>query len=158
MEDFKKAKRDQLKEALGFLPWCMIVDAFQQWIYLHPDHSVEEREDFFASLMDRFNTGVDWTSLEEFKKNLWLFQLHIFEVPFYYIEYGISQLGALSVYRNYKKFGKEKALQKYEDFLKLGYTKPIDELYEAAGIKFDFSIPYVKELVDFVRDELKGIQ
>jgi len=158
VEDFKKAKRDQLKEALGFLPWCMIVDAFQHWIYLHPDHSVEEREDFFASLMDRFGTGVDWTGLEKFKKNLWLFQLHIFEVPFYYIEYGISQLGALSVYRNYKKFGKEKALQKYEDFLKLGYTKPIDELYEAAGIKFDFSIPYVKELVDFVRDELKGIQ
>ncbi|NQV19259.1 MAG: M3 family oligoendopeptidase [Armatimonadetes bacterium] len=157
-EDFKKAKRDQLKEALGFLPWCMIVDAFQHWIYLNPDHSVEEREDFFASLMDRFNSGIDWTDLEKFKKNLWLFQLHIFEVPFYYIEYGMSQLGALSVYRNYKKFGKEKALQKYEDFLKLGYTKPVKELYETAGIKFDFSESYVKELVEFVKEELEGIQ
>ncbi|MCK4312439.1 MAG: M3 family oligoendopeptidase [Candidatus Cloacimonetes bacterium] len=156
--DFKKAKRDQLKGALSFLPWCMIVDAFQHWIYLNPDHSVEEREDFFASLMDRFGTGVDWKGLKNFKKILWLFQLHIFEIPFYYIEYGISQLGALSVYRNYKKFGKEKTLQKYEDFLKLGYTKPINELYETAGIKFDFSEKYVKELVDFVREELERIK
>ncbi len=158
VEDFKKAKRDQLKGALSFLPWCMIVDAFQHWIYLNPNHSVEGREDFFASLMDRFNSGVDWMDLEEFKKNLWLFQLHIFEIPFYYIEYGISQLGALSVYRNYKKFGKEKALQKYEDFLKLGYTKPVKKLYETAGIKFDFSESYVKELVEFVKEELEGIQ
>lgn len=155
--DFAKARKDQLKGALGFLPWCMIVDAFQHWIYLNPNHSLEEREEFFASLMDRYNSGVNWQGLEDYKKIMWLFQLHIFEVPFYYIEYGMSQLGALSVYRNYKKFGKETAIDKYENFLSLGYSKPVDKLYEAAGIKFDFSISYVKTMVDFVREELAEI-
>lgn len=156
--DFNKARQDQLKGALSFLPWCMIVDAFQHWIYLNPDHTIEEREAYFCSLMDRYNTGVNWEGLEEFKKIIWLYQLHIFEVPFYYIEYGMSQLGALSVYKNYKLSGKEEALKKYENFLSLGYSKPVDKLYEAAGIKFDFSAPYVKKLVDFVREELKEIK
>jgi len=155
--DLKKAKRDQLKGAVSFLPWCMIVDAFQHWIYLNPDHTVEEREDYFLSLLKRYDTGIDYTGVEKFKKILWLFQLHIFEVPFYYIEYGMSQLGALAVYRNYKKFGKEKELEKYENFLKLGYTVPVDKLYEAAGIKFDFSAKYVKELVAFVKEELAKV-
>ncbi len=156
--DFDKAKRDQLKNALSFLPWCMIIDAFQHWIYLNPDHTVEEREEHFVSLMDRFGTGVDWNGLEDLKKIIWLFQLHIFEVPFYYIEYGMSQLGALAVYRNYRKFGKEKALEKYENFLNLGYTVPVNELYKTAGVNFDFSEEYVKELVDFVREELERIK
>jgi oligoendopeptidase F len=156
--DFNKARIDQLKGALSFLPWCMIVDAFQHWIYLNPDHTIEEREAYFVSLMDRYNTGVNWDELEDFKKIMWLYQLHIFEVPFYYIEYGMSQLGALSVYKNYKLSGKEEALKKYEKFLSLGYSKPVNELYEAAGIKFDFSAPYVKKLVDFVREELKEIK
>ncbi|RLC51148.1 MAG: M3 family oligoendopeptidase [Candidatus Cloacimonadota bacterium] len=156
--DYKKAKREQLKGALSFLPWCMIVDAFQHWIYLNPEHTPQERENYFASLMDRFNSGVNWHGLEQFKKILWLFQLHIFEVPFYYIEYGMSQLGALAIYRNYKKFGKEKALENYENFLKLGYTKPVNELYETAGIKFDFSEKYIRQLVDFVKEELEGLK
>ncbi len=156
--DFDKAKRDQLEKALSFLPWCMIIDAFQHWIYTNPNHTVEEREEHFVSLMDRFGTGVDWNGLEDLKKIIWIFQLHIFEVPFYYIEYGMSQLGALAVYRNYKKFGKEKALKKYEDFLKLGYTVPVNELYKTAGVNFDFSEEYVNELVDFVREELERIK
>lgn len=152
--DFKKARRDQLKGALSFLPWCMIVDAFQHWIYLNPEHSVKERDEYFLSLLKRYDTGVDWTGLENYKPLLWLFQLHIFEVPFYYIEYGMSQLGALSVYRNYKKLGKEKALESYQKFLDMGYKVPVDKLYETAGIKFDFSAKYVKELVEFVKEEL----
>lgn len=156
--DFNKAKRDQLKGALSFLPWCMIVDAFQHWIYLNPEHTVAERDEFYLSLLNRFNSGIDWSGLEEIRKISWMFQLHIFEVPFYYIEYGMSQLGALSVYRNYKKFGKEEALKKYEKFLSLGYSVPVNELYEAAGVKFDFSAPYVKELVDFVREELDKVK
>jgi len=157
-EHFKKAKRDQLLGAIEFLPWAMIVDAFQHWIYLNPDHSVEEREDYFVNLMNRFSTGVDWSGLERFKKIMWLFQIHIFEVPFYYIEYAMSQLGALAVYRNYRTLNKTKALSDYEKFLSLGYTKPVDQLYEAAGIKFDFSAGYVKELVNFVTNELEDIK
>jgi len=155
--DFKKAKRDQLEGALSFLPWCMIVDNFQHWIYLNPKHTVAERDDYFIKLLKRFSTDVDWSNFTEYEKNIWLFQLHIFEIPFYYIEYGISQLGALSIYKNYKKIGKEETLANYENFLELGYKVPVDKLYEAAGIKFDFSSKYVCKLVKFVEEELAKI-
>ncbi len=152
-EDLNKAKREQIKGALDFLPWCMIVDAFQQWIYTNPDHSAIERRAYFAGLMDRFNAGADWTGLDDIKRTRWMRQLHIFEVPFYYIEYGISQLGALAVYKNYKE-NPEKAVKNYKNFLKVAYSKPMDEVYETAGIKFDFSAKYIGELVDFVKKEL----
>jgi oligoendopeptidase F len=155
-EDFRKAKREQLEGTLVFLPWCMIVDAFQQWIYTHPEHTAQERADFFASLMDRFFKGVDWSGLDHWKKIRWMFQLHIFEVPFYYIEYGMAQLGALAIYRNYRQ-NPEKAIKQYDDFLKLGYSKPVRELYETAGIKFDFSGDYIAGLVEFVRQELASL-
>ena len=154
--DFDKAKRDQMQGTLKFLPWCMIVDAFQQWIYTHPNHTKQDRADYFAHLMDRFNTGVNWQDLEEFKKFSWMFQLHIFEVPFYYIEYGMAQLGALSVYKNYREKGK-KAIDDYKKFLSLGYSKPVDQLYEAAGIEFDFSEKNLEDLMEFVRKELTEI-
>jgi oligoendopeptidase F len=82
--------------------------------------------------------------------------LHLFEVPFYYIEYAIAQLGAIAIWKNYKE-NPEKALQQYLDALSLGYSKPINEIYETAGIKFDFSIGYVEELVSFVKDELQKL-
>ncbi|MCK4258001.1 MAG: M3 family oligoendopeptidase [Halanaerobiales bacterium] len=155
-KDLKKAKRDQLIGTLKFLPWCMVVDAFQHWIYTNPDHTPEERLEYFTDLSERFNTGVDWTGLGKEQKISWMRQLHIFEVPFYYIEYGIAQLGALAVYKNYKE-NPHKAVEDYEAFLKLGYSKPVNELYEAAGVKFDFSEEYIKEIVDFVKAELKSI-
>ncbi len=153
-EDLKKAKREQLEGTLSFLPWCMTVDAFQQWVYTHPEHTVKEREEYYLSLLKRFDSGIDWNGLEEFRKITWMRQLHIFEVPFYYIEYGMSQLGALAIYKNYKE-NPEKAVEKYQDFLNLGYSKPVNELYEAAGIKFDFSEKYISELVEFVKKELE---
>jgi oligoendopeptidase F len=155
--DLKKAKLDQFKGALGFLPWGMIVDALQHWIYLNPDHKATEREEEFSSLMERFNSGVDWSGLEDYRKIMWLFQLHIFEVPFYYIEYAMSQLGALAIYRNYKESGKEKALEDYENFLELGYSRSVKELYETAGVNFDFSDSYMKEIAEFVNKELQKL-
>lgn len=156
-EDLKKAKREQLQGTIEFLPWAMIVDAIQQWIYLNPDHTPIEREEYFKSLMDRFNTGVDWTGLESEKGSRWLRQLHIFEVPFYYIEYAISQLGAIAIYKNYKENGL-KAIEQYEKFLELGYSKSMKELYEAAGIKFDFSKEYIAEIVEFIKKELNELK
>ncbi len=156
-EDLKKAKREQLEGTLTFLPWCMVVDAFQQWIYLNPDHTPEQRSDYFMELRKRYDSIVNWDGFEAYQRNLWKRQLHIFETPFYYIEYGIAQLGALSIYRNYRE-NPEKAVEQYENFLSLLYTKPVDELYEAAGIKFDFSEEYIASLVDFVRDELKKLR
>ena len=155
-EDFKKAKYEELSKAVEVLPWCMTVDAFQQWIYTNSEHTPEERTEYFSSLMDRFNTGVDWSGLEAEKGNLWLQQLHIFRVPFYYIEYGIAQLGALALYRNYTRDPK-RAVEDYKRFISLGYSKPLNELYEAAGIEFDFSEKYISELVEFVREELSSL-
>jgi oligoendopeptidase F len=156
-DDFRKAMIEELESAVLFLPWCMTVDAFQHWIYTNPDHSPEERADYFGSLMDRFNHGVDWTSLDEQKRYRWLFQLHIFQVPFYYIEYGIAQLGALSIYKNYLE-NQEKTVEDYINFLKTGYKVPIDKVYEKAGIKLDFSESYVGEIVDFVKDRLSELE
>ncbi|MFP4458975.1 MAG: M3 family oligoendopeptidase [Candidatus Zixiibacteriota bacterium] len=154
--DLKKAQREQLEGTLKFMPWCMIVDAFQQWIYTHDDHNQKERAKYFAYLMDRFNSNVDWDEAIDYKMHKWLRQLHIFEVPFYYIEYGMSQLGALAVYRNYRR-KPEKAVEKYKQFLSIAYSKPLKDTYRTAGIEFDFSREYIGGLVDFVREELDKI-
>jgi oligoendopeptidase F len=154
--DLKKAKRDQIEGTLTFLPWCMTVDAFQHWVYLNPQHTPEARRNAYVDINKRFSSGVDWTGLEDLRKVRWMQQLHIFEVPFYYIEYGMAQLGALAIYKNYRE-NKSKALKQYQDFLNLGYSKPVRDIYKTAGINFDFSESYLKELVDFVKAELKQL-
>jgi len=144
--DLQKAKTDQLEGALKIFPWVMIVDAFQHWIYTNPEHTALEREEYFGKLMDRFSSGVDWDGLEKYKKIMWIQQLHIFEVPFYYIEYAMSQLGALAMYKNYKENPKD-TVKKYNEFLNKGYTVSVKELYETAGIKFDFSIENIQKII-----------
>lgn len=156
-EDLKKAKREQLEGTLSFLPWCMTVDALQHWVYLHPQQNAQERDQAYMEISKPYLEGVDFSGLEELRKHAWKMQLHIYEVPFYYIEYGMAQLGALSIYMNYRQ-NKAKTLQQYQDFLALGYSKPVDELYRAAGIEFDFSAAHIRELVDFVRQELEQIE
>ncbi len=96
---------------------------------------------------------VDWDGQEEALLNLWQKQLHLYEVPFYYIEYGMAQLGAIAMWRSYKQLGKE-ALNKYDEALRLGYTKSIGEIYQTAGIEFNFSQDYVNELADFIKAQL----
>ncbi|QKJ28910.1 M3 family oligoendopeptidase [Mucilaginibacter mali] len=156
-EDLKRAKRDQLIDALKTLPWVAVVDQFQHWIYTNPGHTDAERYDAWVQIYSRFGAGfADWEDRPDALQNLWQKQLHIFEVPFYYIEYGMAQLGAIAVWKNYKE-NPEKGLQQYLDALKLGYTKTIKEIYETAGIKFDFSADYVAELADFVKGELEKI-
>jgi len=153
-EDLKRAKRDQLVDVLKTLPWVAVVDQFQHWIYTNPDHLASERAEAWLKIYEPFGAGfADWSGLEEAEANLWQKQLHIFEIPFYYIEYGFAQLGAIAVYKNYKE-NPEKALDQYLSALKLGYTKTIKEIYETAGIKFDFSAAYVKELADFIKGEI----
>ncbi|WP_419801056.1 M3 family oligoendopeptidase [Mucilaginibacter sp.] len=156
-EDLKRAKRDQLFDVLKTLPWVAVVDQFQHWIYTNPDHTTEQRTEAWIQIFEPFGANfVDWADHREAEENLWQKQLHIFEVPFYYIEYGMAQLGAIAVWKNYKE-NPEKGLQQYLDALKLGYTKTITEIYETAGIKFDFSQEYVKELAAFVRAEMDKI-
>jgi oligoendopeptidase F len=153
-EDLKRAKRDQLFDVLKTLPWVAVVDQFQHWIYTNPGHTDAERRQAWIEIYEPFGAGfVDWSGRTEAEENLWQKQLHIFEVPFYYIEYGMAQLGAIAVWKNYKE-NPEKGLQQYLNALKLGYTKTIKEIYETAGIKFDFSAHYVKELAQFVKGEM----
>ena len=153
--DLKRAKRDQLMDILGTLPWVATIDKFQHWIYTHKNHSVTERNEYWLSLNKEFSSGeVDWTGLEKFKASQWQRQLHLYEVPFYYIEYGMAQLGAIAMWRNFKKDPK-KTIQQYKNALSLGYTKSIGEIYEVAGIKFDFSNEYVQELSQFIYEELQ---
>ena len=157
-EDLKRAKRDQLFDVLKTLPWVAVVDQFQHWIYTNPDHSDEQRRQAWIEIYEPFGAGfADWTDHPEAEANLWQKQLHIFEVPFYYIEYGMAQLGAIAVWKNYKE-NPQKGLQQYLAALKLGYTKTIREIYETAGIKFDFSAGYVKELAEFVKGEMEKLQ
>ncbi len=157
-EDLKRAKEEHLKDVLKTLPWVATIDAFQHWIYTHPNHTIAERTENWELIFDRFGANfVDWNNYPEQKKNIWQKQLHLFEVPFYYIEYAIAQLGAIAIYRNFKS-NPDKALTDYLNALKLGYTKSIKEIYETAGIKFDFSPAYVKELIAFISAELEALE
>lgn len=156
-EELKRARREQLEKILSLLPWIAIVDKFQHWIYENPEHSLDDRAAKWREVSDTFSSKVvDWSGFEESRKISWQAQLHIFEVPFYYIEYGMAQLGAIAVWRNYKQ-NPQKALEQYKAALSLGYTKSIGEIYRTAGIRFDFSQEYVKELADFVKEELAKI-
>ncbi|MCK5822507.1 MAG: M3 family oligoendopeptidase [Bacteroidales bacterium] len=153
-EELIRAKQSQLEGIIGVLPWIAIVDKFQHWLYLNPNHSVEERKNNWVKIAKEFGSNViDFTGCEDFYANTWQKQLHIFEVPFYYIEYAMAQLGAIAIWRNYKR-NPEKTLDNYEKALRLGYSVTIPEIYETAGIKFNFSNDYVKELMLFVNEEL----
>ncbi len=152
--DLRRAKRDQLERVLTILPWVATIDAFQHAIYTHPQWDPPRRMQEWMTIHQRFSSGeVDWTGLEHERGMLWQKQLHLFEVPFYYIEYGIAQLGAIGIWRNYKEdpIG---AIRKYTEALKLGYTRTLPEIYEAAGIKFDLSRENVRTLITFVKEEL----
>ena len=156
-EDLKRAKQEHLEQIIETLPWVATIDKFQHWIYENPDHTEEQRHEQWVSIFNAFSDDVtDWSGLEVNKKFLWQKQLHLYEVPFYYIEYGMAQLGAVAVWKNFKE-DPDKGLNGYMNALKLGYTRSIPEVYEAANIRFDFSKGYIKELMQFVKEELASL-
>lgn len=156
-DELKRAKANHLEDILSVLPWIATIDKFQHWVYENPNHSIEERTAEWNKISEAFSDSItDWKGLEKFKDIAWQRQIHLFEFPFYYIEYAIAQLGAIAIWKNYRDNPK-KALEQYLDALKLGYTKSIGEIYETAGVKFDFSADYMQELIDFVRSELNAI-
>lgn len=156
-EELKRAKRVHLEDILKILPWIALIDKFQHWIYTHPEHTAEERAASWTHFQKRFSTGVaDWSGFENYRSTFWQKQLHIFEVPFYYIEYGIAQLGALGVWKNFKN-NPAQALEKYLAALSLGYTASMPAIYEAAGVRFDFSEKYINELASFLTKEISGM-
>ena len=154
--DAKRARREHLEGIIEVFPWIATVDAFQHWIYTHPGHTRDERRNAWLALMDRFGAKVDWTGYEDSRAYLWHRQLHIFLLPFYYIEYGIAQLGALQVWAN-SKSDQAKALSQYQQALALGGSKPLPELFAAAGCRFDFSAGTVAPLATLVEKELEKL-
>ncbi len=156
-KDLKRAKRIQLEEIIATLPWVATIDRFQQWLYLNPNHTIEERESSWIEIYSEFSSKyVDWTGQEKAFASTWQKQLHIFGSPFYYIEYGLAQLGAVAMWRQFKQ-NREQAIKNYKAALSLGATKSIPEIYQAAGISFDFSKSYVRELIDFIQEELEKL-
>jgi len=157
-EDLRRAKIQHLESIIETLPWVATVDKFQHWMYENPTHTADERTDAWVRIYKEFTDEVlDWSGLESFRKYLWQRQLHIYEVPFYYIEYGIAQLGAIGVWKNYRE-NPELGLKGYLEALKMGYTAPITDIYAAANIPFDFSKKYITELMQFVHNELERLK
>lgn len=158
LDELKRAKLHHLEHALETLPWVATIDKFQHWVYENPNHTVAERITKWNEIHSEFALDcLDWSGLQVYKDNIWQKQLHLFEVPFYYIEYGIAQLGAFGVWKNCKDDFKN-GLQKYLAALQLGYSVSIDKVYETAGVPFDFSESNIKSLVAFVQKEMEAIE
>lgn len=156
-EELKRAKEQQLERVITIFPWIATIDKFQHWIYENPNHTEEERATEWVKITDEFSSPViDFSGLEEYRRYGWQRQLHLFEVPFYYIEYGIAQLGAIGLWQQYKQ-DPEKAMNNYITALQLGGTKTLPELFKAAGLQFDLSPEHIKQLMQFVKKELESL-
>lgn len=156
-EELKQAKEHQLERVITIFPWIAAVDKFQHWIYENPVHNNEQREVKWIEIFNEFTSPVlDVSGLEDYRRNFWQKQLHLFEVPFYYIEYGIAQLGAIGLWQQFKK-NKELAINNYITALSQGGTKTLPELFGLAGLRFDFSPAVVGNLMSFVHNEMAAL-
>jgi len=152
-EDFSRSRLEALQDIISLFPWVAIIDAFQHELYARPNHTAKDRKEIWLSLQERFSTGIDWSGFETARAYLWQKQLHLFEVPFYYVEYGIAQLGALQIYANAKKDG-DLAVQNLIKAERLGSSKPLPELFNTAGITFDFSPKTIEPLALMIWEEI----
>jgi oligoendopeptidase F len=152
-EECKRAIRTHLEGIVSTLPWVATIDAFQHWIYLNPNHTREERTKIWLELGQRFGGKLDWSNLDAEHESVWHRQLHPFEVPFYYVEYGIAQLGALQMWLQYRN-DPQAAIVAYKEGLSYGASKPLPQLFESSGLKFDFSVDMVGQLMKTVEVEL----
>jgi len=156
-DDLKRAKQQQLERVLTIFPWIATIDKFQHWVYENPNHSLDERAENWRKIVNEYTSiALDVSGLEEYRKYSWQRQLHLYEVPFYYIEYGIAQLGAIGLWKQFKE-NKDLAIRNYINALQLGGTKTLPELYKAAGLKFSFAPDYISELMLFVQSEMEKI-
>jgi oligoendopeptidase F len=156
-EDLRRARQQQLERVLTIFPWIATIDKFQHWVYENPSHTTEERAENWRRIVNEYTSiALDVSGLEEYRKYSWQRQLHLFEVPFYYIEYGIAQLGAIGLWKQFKE-NRDQAITNYIHALQLGGTKTLPELYQAAGLKFSFAPDYISELMLFVQGELEKV-
>ncbi|HEX5652786.1 MAG TPA: M3 family oligoendopeptidase [Chitinophagaceae bacterium] len=153
-EELQRAKEQQLERVITIFPWIATIDKFQHWVYENPGHSDEERVNSWLGILEEFSSPViDFSGLQDYRLWAWQRQLHLYEVPFYYIEYGIAQLGAIGLWNQYKK-DPETALNNYITALDLGGTLTLPELFRAAGLEFDFSPSHISDLMQFVNREM----
>ncbi len=149
----ERAYKKHLEGVLRTLLWIASIDALQHWVYGNPNHSRDERRTAWLDIRRRFGGAVDWTGLEEAQAMQWIAQTHLFNHAFYYIEYGIAQICALQVWRNYRQDPK-KAIENYRRALALGGTRPLPEIVESAGIRFDLTAQTLQGLVDDVMAQI----
>jgi len=156
LKDQGRAWFHQIARTVTILPWIATVDAFQEWLYKHPDHTSAERRTAWVQIYRRFH-GDDVVWPEGTLEILWQRQLHIFDYPLYYIEYGLAQIGALQLWYHYDRQPRE-TLERYLYALSLGYTRRVPEIYEAAGVRFWFDMPLLEELFRFIVSQLKKVR
>jgi oligoendopeptidase F len=156
-EELIRAKEQQLERVITIFPWIATIDKFQHWIFENPGHSDEERAARWMEILAEFSSPViNFEGLDEYRRFAWQRQLHLYEVPFYYIEYGIAQLGAIGLWKQYKQ-NPEMAINNYIKALELGGTLTLPELFKAAGLCFDFSPSHISELMRFVQQEMLAL-
>jgi oligoendopeptidase F len=156
-DELKQAKEHQLERVITIFPWIATIDKFQHWLYENPNHTEGERSDKWVEIFNEFTSPVlDVSGLEEYRRYFWQKQLHLFEVPFYYIEYGIAQLGAIGLWKQFKE-SKDQALNNYITALAQGGTRTLPELFRSAGLHFDFSPAVVGNLMSFVHSEMQAL-
>lgn len=157
-QDIRRSWCYKLEGIVSILVWVAAIDAFQHWLYENPGHSHDDRIKAWIKIHNRFVGRLwDWSELEKEHGYLWHRQNHIFEVPLYYIEYGIAQLGALQLWLQYRKDASG-TLSNFRKALALGGCKPLPELFAVAGLKFDFSEGTIAPLVEAVAKELENLQ
>lgn len=147
-----RAARQQFEKIIGFFPYMACIDGLQHYVYTHVDEGLEGWKDHWQKLTRRFMPEVDVSGLEEHDRIGWQKKLHVFQVPFYYVEYGIAQLGALQVWKNALK-DPQQAVAEYRAALALGGSRPLPELFEAAGARFDFTEKTLRPLIDAAMQE-----
>ncbi len=151
-----RARRKRLEDLATLLPWVATIDAFQHWLYTHPGHTREQRTAQWIELDERFGPAVSWSGLESFREMSWQRQGHLFGVPFYYIEYGIAQLGALQLWLQYRQ-DPVRAVANYKKALALGGSRPLPELFAAAELDFSFGPETMQRLMAEVQKELDSL-
>ena len=154
--DAARAQSTMLEGIIRFFPWMATIDCFQHWLYTHPGHDLAARTAYWLSLLDRFSSRLDWTGFESVRPSSWQRQLHLFHSPFYYIEYGIAQLGALQLWSK-SLTDPRGALAGYRAGLKLGGTRTLPELFAAAGIRFDFTDKTLRPLMDLLAEQMRRL-
>ena len=148
--EVNRARISHLEGVVYLLPWIATIDAFQHWIYANPNHTRDERKEYWLSLRERFGSDMNWNGNEEFRELSWQQQGHLYGVPFYYVEYGIAQLGALQLWQTHRK-DPEKALVDYSNAMELGNTKTLPDLFAAAELKLGFDEKHLNSLIQEVK-------